>query len=770
MAGEGGRVGTRSSGPVFDLETAFPKMKTFLPATMLPTLESVVGMLRYQQGGGVTTKSSAIAEVAKQIYAKWYHDSIPCTSPSALRTRLAKLLDLVQEGSHRYKEQLRHGKGERKVVTEYKELVYKKERIFDIFPKTKSGEDDMMRKKEVEEEWGVTIGKMEEAYLQDQRTNRQMECGRKVDPVWYHAVMRKQREREKLAAYREERERHFQYQPMSAIEQLLREDGELSSDSDDGPTKSKVSRTEEIEEVETEETLSETVEPKDVGGSKKMFVEVERKDEPMPEKYKHVRISERKVKDETMVAIGNLVGEGLSVTEATKAVVEVGNVMFDRSWKIPSDDEQTFDIDTLPIKRNIREALRLQEAQDLDLMVDQLEKGKEEERPLTMFSDSTTKRGVGQFVAQGIHVGRDNPFPLPILSIDGETTGDIVLQVFPPHPFVFISINISQVDMALTLVAAVRGTTSKELYKLIDTHMTDATEHNKRLAELLQEAYDLDQPAGQLFCGTHTTLGFAAAMNKFLRLLEAEMKMDMLVQGFMVDLDVDSKNSSVAGQSIDMCLRLVAPEYNAKPWNKNKEFLLFLEERGVQAVLFSYKDSRFGCLSRAAAVLLYHWGHLQEFLSLNPSVNNRLACLVREVMDLPYLKPVLVVVACLGVHLVEPFYTNTINTTSTHSSLKLFYRSIYTSMEEGTVSEDFYSFSSPLLQGVNEELFEGVKKSYKQEVLAVVTEVASEHKEEVVQLAKGMLPHLSTVLARQRRDYGIDEERFPAQCSKGAYV
>ena len=83
----------------------------------------------------------------------------------------------------------------------------------------------------------------------------------------------------------------------------------------------------------------------------------------------------------------------------------------------------------------------------------------------------------------------------------------------------------------------------------------------------------------------------SAAINKFLRFLEGEMKMDELVQGFMVDLDVDSKNGSVAGHSIDMCLRLVAPEYNAKPWNKNKQFLQFLDERGAHEVLFSFSSA-----------------------------------------------------------------------------------------------------------------------------------------------------------------------------------
>ena len=48
-------------------------------------------------------------------------------------------------------------------------------------------------------------------------------------------------------------------------------------------------------------------------------------------------------------------------------------------------------------------------------------------------------------------------------------------------------------------------------------------------------------------------------------------------------------------------------------------------------------------------------------------------------------------------------------------------------------------------------------------MLHSVTEVAAEYKGEVVQLINFMLPELKTVLARQRRDYGIDEELFPVQ-------
>ena len=263
--------------------------------------------------------------------------------------------------------------------------------------------------------------------------------------------------------------------------------------------------------------------------------------------------------------------------------------------------------------------------------------GKEQGRTLTHYTDSSTKKDVGTFNAQGIHIGKDNPFPLPILSVDGETTEDIAMQT----------------DMGFSMLAAVRGVEVSEIYKLVDVHMTDSTEHNKGFAEILAEMYDLEKPAGQLFCSTHTTLGLARAFNKVMRLVEGEMELEKQIQTFMVDLDVDSKNSSVAGQALDMCLKLVAPEYSEKPWNRYKEFMLFLEERNVNPVLFAYKDARFGCLSRAAAVFLHHWQDLKDLMSANPGVNNRLACLVREVMELPYLIPVFVVFACFGVHMVS---------------------------------------------------------------------------------------------------------------------
>ena len=164
-------------------------------------------------------------------------------------------------------------------------------------------------------------------------------------------------------------------------------------------------------------------------------------------------------------------------------------------------------------------------------------------------------------------------------------------------------------------------------------------------------------------------------------------------------------------------------------------------------VLFSYKDQRFGCLSRAAAVLLYNLEWLNLFLKENPSINNRLACLVRDLLEIPYIKAVLVVFASFGVHLIEPFYCRTIQKGATHSKLSTFYKAIYSSMDCSLASE-FFCFSSPQFEGVGQDLFNGVKRSYGEEVLDAVSNIAKKCDEEVITLANLCLPELRTVLAR----------------------
>ena len=154
----------------------------------------------------------------------------------------------------------------------------------------------------------------------------------------------------------------------------------------------------------------------------------------------------------------------------------------------------------------------------------------------------------------------------------------------------------------MEILGAVKGIPARDVYQMVDTHMTDSVSHNKGINTVLADLYDLDQPAGQLFCGVHTCLGFSGDMDKTVSRIEADMKLELVVKNFMVDIDMDSKKSSFAGQALDMCLRLVAPEYSNKPWNYNHLYINHLHQEGADMTLFCYKDQQFGALSKACGV------------------------------------------------------------------------------------------------------------------------------------------------------------------------
>ena len=170
-----------------------------------------------------------------------------------------------------------------------------------------------------------------------------MECNKSVDPVWYWAMMRKERQKAREEEYRRQRAEQFQFKNVDQITEILAaECGPLSSSdvSLDTPEKTR------------------NQESRDQGSSstkkRKLFVEVETEANSFPQHLAHVRDSERKVKDSFYVTVSALSGRGMSVAECCSAVVEVANGIFDRQWKLPSQDSDTFDQDTLPDVRNIR--------------------------------------------------------------------------------------------------------------------------------------------------------------------------------------------------------------------------------------------------------------------------------------------------------------------------------------------------------------------------------------------------------------------------------
>ena len=104
----------------------------------------------------------------------------------------------------------------------------------------------------------------------------------------------------------------------------------------------------------------------------------------------------------------------------------------------------------------------------------------------------------------------------------------------------------------------------------------------------------------------------------------------------------------------------------------------------------------------------------------------------------------------------------TIQTTSTHTSLKTFYKGLYDGMET-TVDKSFFQFNEPKFSVVSKELFDGVKKSYGSSVVEAVSSFSNEYGGEAVKLVNMVLPELRKVLGRQRRDYGLDPSIFPVE-------
>ena len=142
---------SRSGGSILEADVTFPPMRTYEPKSKLPTIKSVIGMLRYHIGNGGAGRAAdmAVREVAKQIVAKWYHETVACLSISTISREVEKLRHIFIDGKRRYS--LGDKSQNEKVVKQYKELYDKKGDLFDVF------QEDKEKRKLVESEWGICI-------------------------------------------------------------------------------------------------------------------------------------------------------------------------------------------------------------------------------------------------------------------------------------------------------------------------------------------------------------------------------------------------------------------------------------------------------------------------------------------------------------------------------------------------------------------------------------------------------------------------------------
>ena len=393
----------------------FPPLKKFNPPDKLPTKASVVGRVRYLCSGGKNNMSNdkAAVEVAKEVYSKYFHDTVFCLSKSKI-TQCVKDLWKVQRDGGRV---ARAGRMNLKLAQDYQKLIKSKDDLFDM------ATEDPEQKKKLEVEWGVKMGVKEKLYLDDQRGPRLMACDSGVDPVFYRAFMKQQRLKEKNLEYQEKRDEEFRGKNIEQIEQYLRDQGEIVSTSPESvatPLKGKETnrRASETPIMTLEEDLGGELGSKrrrlfdssgkctDVPVEKGQDDPVDQVADPLPSEFRHLRSSEKKVKDAFYLTCSDLSAEGLSLKECIDAVCIVGRGMFGRSWR-KSEESNWANIrsrlDTAPERIRVLQYLRNIEAERLSLIAEKMKESKEQGHMVTHASDSTTKKRVGQFIGQVVN-------------------------------------------------------------------------------------------------------------------------------------------------------------------------------------------------------------------------------------------------------------------------------------------------------------------------------------------------------------------------------
>ena len=130
------------------------------------------------------------------------------------------------------------------------------------------------------------------------------------------------------------------------------------------------------------------------------------------------------------------------------------------------------------------------EAKSLKLIAEKLVSVKKTEDVVTHATDSTTRKKVGCFAPQGLHINRNLYLPLPTMEIASETTHNVSESVVT----------------GFKILEAASDHSAEDLYACVDLHMTDATAHNKGIAIEVADLLGREKPAGQLFCSVIHTL------------------------------------------------------------------------------------------------------------------------------------------------------------------------------------------------------------------------------------------------------------------------
>ena len=439
---------------------------------LLPTEKDVLEMMLYhlspiRAGRAQLSKDGAADMVADGLIDHWVWCNVYTLSRHAVRKNIIKLYDefmyLV-----RTRPALRTEKWKLSKAQPFNEKVTKT--LFDILV------TDKARKKSLEVFYGVKMSEVEEQFVADQASERKMFCDTMVDRKWLKMAMRrKQREEGIQKMFEREKQEELMKVPVLMTDEKWKEAGVdiLGYDSD----------------ADKEEDYDDSTEDGISRKRKRKFVVHEKADDPLPPKYRHVRIGERKVRPEYYRVVDKLTSKfHMSMSQAIAAVVEVGNYLFDREWKYQDSESDTIDLDTVPAKPTNRAMGKALEAFTLAKIAEKI-LSTDQSVTITYHDDGSKKQGAGSYSVQGASINGEY-YPFPTVNISSETR-----------------VNLAELKLTiLSLLAVCGGCTRESLWEKVDFVMTDSVSHNLMVEDIVSEELEVEHTPGHLLCQVHPSL------------------------------------------------------------------------------------------------------------------------------------------------------------------------------------------------------------------------------------------------------------------------
>lgn len=334
----------RNKGKIEEIEVpeAFPKIENF-NKEKLPLHKEVIGLVKYKCDENRLSYDKAISEVASILYEHWNSRNVYCITIKSVSVRIKSEVE-----EYRYLARTHKSKKGKTFNERFKAFREKGSLLFDVFCK------DENRRKALEEQYGIPMLQEDYAFLHSMRTDRLYSCQKSVDKQWHDNV---EVENRKYQSYVQRQHGHSETStslPESVADESVSSASasELSEEELFPSTSSVDNPKTRARFVDIDEPLSSYMSTRSNVSLQESSLNAENQCETdeIPQRFRHVRESERMVKDEIYQAIAELDGYGFSYRECQLAILVTANTVFGRQWKMPVEDggepneETQFDI------------------------------------------------------------------------------------------------------------------------------------------------------------------------------------------------------------------------------------------------------------------------------------------------------------------------------------------------------------------------------------------------------------------------------------------